>query len=300
MNKSDANSMKGHSAWPDRVAQWLIRRAAHSGPTSLAERLHEEWAADLATRSSAIYRLRFALGCCWATQVIAFQYRPARVAAGASSLPPKGVITAGFVEPGFFARRSSTLMVVICLHIALAYAFVSGLRSHVSHLIPPPLEYRPLQDLNPRAPPPPPPALFQPKTIPYSVPDFPLTNTNENPEAPIQPRDAEQLPPPPTPAHVPSRTQGGPGAGFPSSDEYYPQVAKLMEEHGAVTVSVCVDTNGRLTASPTLVQTSGSLRLDGGALLLAKVGSGRYRPTTEDGRAVNSCYQFRVRFELRK
>jgi TonB family protein len=89
-------------------------------------------------------------------------------------------------------------------------------------------------------------------------------------------------------------------AGFPNSADYYPQVAKLMEERGAVTVSVCVDTNGRLTASPTVVQTSGSSRLDGGALSLAKAGSGRYRPTTEDGRAVNSCYPFRVRFELRK
>ena len=44
---------------------------------------------------------------------------------------------------------------------------------------------------------------------------------------------------------------------------------------------------------------SGSARLDAGALQLAKAGSGHYRPTLEDGKAVNSCYSFRVRFESR-
>lgn len=141
------------------------------------------------------------------------------MAAGTSALTPKGVITAGFVEPGFFARRSSTLMAVICLHIALAYAFINGLGNQIIHLIPAPLENRLLQDLHSRTPPPPP-VMFQPKSIPYSSPDFPLTNTDENPEALIQPRDAEPLPLSPTPAHVPSRTQGGPGAGFPNSDDY--------------------------------------------------------------------------------
>ncbi|TLY91210.1 MAG: energy transducer TonB, partial [Gammaproteobacteria bacterium] len=46
-------------------------------------------------------------------------------------------------------------------------------------------------------------------------------------------------------------------------------------------------------------RSSGSARLDDGALKLAHAGSGHYRPTTEDGRPVDSCYVFRIRFELR-
>jgi len=65
------------------------------------------------------------------------------------------------------------------------------------------------------------------------------------------------------------------------------------------TVRTCVDSKGRLIADPTILQSTGSTRLDEGALRLAKAGSGHYRATMEDGRAVNSCYPFRIRFELR-
>ena len=92
---------------------------------------------------------------------------------------------------------------------------------------------------------------------------------------------------------------GGPGSGFPNPDDYYPSIAKRLEEQGVATVRVCVAANGRLTSDPMTVQTSGSQRLDEGALQLAKAGSGHYRATTEDGRPVNSCYSFRVRFELK-
>ncbi|HYM29333.1 MAG TPA: hypothetical protein VET66_14380 [Steroidobacteraceae bacterium] len=39
--------------------------------------------------------------------------------------------------------------------------------------------------------------------------------------------------------------------------------------------------------------------LDGGALALARAGSGHYRPATEDGRPVSACFPFRIRFEMR-
>jgi hypothetical protein len=61
-----------------------------------------------------------------------------------------------------------------------------------------------------------------------------------------------------------------------------------------------VDDKGRLTAVPTLAETSGSASLDEGALKLAKAGSGHYRATTEDGRPVSSCYQFRIRFNFKE
>jgi TonB family protein len=96
-----------------------------------------------------------------------------------------------------------------------------------------------------------------------------------------------------------NRVRGGPGAGFPSADIYYPASAKRLGEHGVAAVHVCVDPAGRLTSAPTIADPSGSSRLDAGAIMLARAGSGRYRPTMEDGQAVQSCYTFRVRFQLR-
>jgi Gram-negative bacterial TonB protein C-terminal len=65
-------------------------------------------------------------------------------------------------------------------------------------------------------------------------------------------------------------------------------------------VRVCVDDNGRLASDPLIAQTSGSARLDEGALKLARAGSGHYRTTTENGRPVSYCYPLNVRFELKK
>jgi hypothetical protein len=68
---------------------------------------------------------------------------------------------------------------------------------------------------------------------------------------------------------------------------------------GIATLSACVDPGGRLTSDPKIVQSTGSRRLDDGALTLAIAGSGRYRATTENGKPVNSCYAFRIRFDLK-
>jgi TonB family protein len=110
-------------------------------------------------------------------------------------------------------------------------------------------------------------------------------------------------PPPPTPSPAPkpvNRHGGGPGAGFPSTEDYYPAASKRFNEEGNVTVHVCVGSSGKLTEDPTVAQTSGSARLDEGAIKLAKAGSGHYRPSTEDGQPVNSCFPFRIRFAIRK
>jgi TonB family protein len=104
--------------------------------------------------------------------------------------------------------------------------------------------------------------------------------------------------PPSMPPTV-NRVQGGPGIGFPSTDDFYPDASIRMAEKGAAIVKACVDGNGRLTSEPTIIESTGKSRLDEAALRLAKAGSGHYRATTENGRPVNSCYPFRIRFELR-
>jgi protein TonB len=290
-------------AWPGALTQWLIHHAARSAPPDLSERLEEEWRADLAVRSSASSRLGFALGCCWATRVIVREHRPASIPVASAVMGPK--VTLGYVrdESGIFARRSITFFLVAGLHIALFYGLMTGLAFRIIKVIPTSLQTRLLQPPHERALPPLPPPQLTKSRIEIPPPYFPPTEglIDDGEIIAVPPDILTSRPdmPPATPPHEVIRVQGGPGSGFPNTDDYYPSIAKRMEEQGVTTVRVCVGADGRLTAEPTIAQTSGSPRLDEGALLLAKAGSGHYRAATEDGRAVNSCYSYRVRFALR-
>jgi hypothetical protein len=75
------------------ASHWLIRRAAHRVPSALSSRLEEEWLADLETRSTTLSRLRFAVGCCWASLVIENEYPRSRVAAASAVAPAGGFFT---------------------------------------------------------------------------------------------------------------------------------------------------------------------------------------------------------------
>jgi TonB family protein len=95
-----------------------------------------------------------------------------------------------------------------------------------------------------------------------------------------------------------SRVEGGPGIGFPSTRDFYPDASIRREEQGVATVRTCVDATGRLISEPTMIQSAGFRRLDEAAVRLATAGSGRYRASTEDGKPVESCYPLRIRFKL--
>lgn len=88
--------------------------------------------------------------------------------------------------------------------------------------------------------------------------------------------------------------------GFPTTNDFYPSTSIYREEEGAATVEACIDGKGRRTSDPKIIESTRSPRLDEAALKLAKAGSGHYQATTEDGRPVDSCYAFRIRFSLRK
>ena len=84
------------------VAHWLIHQAAHRAPETLSARLEEEWLADFESRSTALSRLRFAVGCCWASVVIVNEYPRTRVPAASP------VAAASAVAP---ATKSNTSVV---------------------------------------------------------------------------------------------------------------------------------------------------------------------------------------------
>ena len=290
---------------PD-VIHWLIHHAAHRAPESLSSRLEEEWLADVESRSSEWSRLRFALGCCWATMVIVSEYPRSRVPAASSAAAARGFITLADRNFGYFSLRSGTLFLIAGLHAVLFYVLITTL-SHTHGLATPPnLQNYPVNPVAPEKVPPPPAMEMKGWTIDVQklVVDVPPKIDVED-DAPRQVVEKSPEPyspslPPETPIHVVQQVGGGPGAGFPETADFYPSLSIHLEEQGISTVRVCVDAKGRLTSEPTTVKGSGNARLDEGALKLARAGSGHYRATTEDGQPVNSCYAFGVRFQLKK
>jgi TonB family protein len=286
--------------WVDGIAHRLIHRAARRVPASLSERLQEEWLADFEAQRGAMARLRFALGCCWATNVIAREHAVAAIAAASSAAGHGQLIRRPEEDFPFFSGRTITFVLVASLHVAVLYGLAMGLGPKLTKIIESPLVPRIIE-----APP-------RDSLPPLPQPTVSTTRIELPPHLVMPPIGSDstdviegKLPEPPQttlPPSVPkvvNRVPGGPGIGFPSTADFYPDASMRMGEKGVATVSVCVDGRGRLVSEPTLVESTGSTRLDDGALRLAKAGSGHYRATTEDGHPVNSCYPFRIRFELR-
>lgn len=289
----------------DTLPQRLVRTAARHAPSQLAERLEEEWLADLLCRTGHLSRLRFALGCYWAVYTILREHCTARAAAAATTASGGRDIAAAYARYDwpFLSRRTLVLLSILALHVALIYCLANGLASKIATVIVQPIQV--LVD-KPRArdeppPPAPKPTLVHPR-LDVPPPDLTL---NVPPEpGQITQGPTQRVEPPvitthPPAAPIPIRVTGGPGRNFPDTGDYYPTVSRRLGEMGSSVVRVCVDIRGRLTAMPRIAQSSGSVRLDEGAITLAKAGSGHYRPTTEDGRPVPSCYPFRITFTLR-
>src|SRR5215471_13974964 len=94
------------------LARWLIQQAARTAPPSLSERLEEEWLADLQERRKPIDRLRLAVGCCWATRVIAYEHGGAKVPAAATATTTGSRTMTAYVQHQnpFFSPRSAAVV----------------------------------------------------------------------------------------------------------------------------------------------------------------------------------------------
>lgn len=282
-------------------AEWLIHRAARHAPTELRDRLEEEWSADMSSRNSELSRLSFALGCCWATRIIALEHLPL-IPATHSAIGTKLMNAYAQHNVGFYSRRTMSFFMVAGAHVAVFAALM--LTISTTRITPP---------AGPII------AKYIDVTRPRDVPKVPTVKTNINIQLPIKevefPRIAvvpdttiigelrplpivDSQPPQPL-GHVARLEQGGTGAGFPDPAGFYPEQSIRLGDQGVSVVKVCVNTKGRLTTDPVTSRTSGFERLDLAALKLAKAGSGHYRPSTEDGVPVESCYPVGVRFQIR-
>jgi TonB family protein len=285
----------------DGYARSLVQHAARKAPHSLAERLEEEWLADFEGRRSGMARLRFGIGCAWATRVIAHDYLEPKVATAAGGTVAARNYPA--TDYSFVSRRTVAVLGILGLHALIIYGFTTGLVHKVLVYVAPPFTVMPTPPKVIERPPPLEPNPILQKQIPL----FPREAHVERFDDDNTPKEAaviEPVQPPqiintqPQPPAV-KRVGGGPGRGFPNSGDFYPPAAIRGRIEGTAAVSVCTDERGRLTAAPTLVHGSGNADLDQAALRLAKAGSGRYRSSTEDGRPVSSCYPFNVTFNMR-
>jgi biopolymer transport protein ExbD len=95
-------------SWIDSMAPRLIRQAARAAPGDLADRLQEEWLADLADRPRRMSRLRFALGCYWAATMIS--HDDCTVSVVPNSSPTWNHAMTACAHPGsrLFPRRNAS------------------------------------------------------------------------------------------------------------------------------------------------------------------------------------------------
>ena len=218
-----------------------------------------------------------------------------RPAAGGGSLV--GQVPYG---PPRVSRRTMTFLLVACLHAAAFYGLLLGGAPFIK-MLPEPLVAKvidsPRHDVLPSIPGP---HMTNPRiVIPKTVEEFKIEPGPADATA-VTTSESSSGGGPPSLPHPINRLQGGPGTGFPSTNDFYPSTSIYREEEGAATVEACVDGKGRLTSDPKIIESTRSPRLDEAALKIAKAGSGHYRATTEDGQPVDSCYAFRIRFSLRK
>ena len=285
------------------LAQRLIQRAARNAPGALAARLEEEWLADLAARSGTLARLRLAIGCWWATGVITRDFAVPQVATSGGRAGARALLGEVRADFPILSRRTLTFLLIVGFHLLLIYALASGLAQRGATSLQQITQAVVTQEIRPQRPTPPQVDIhIKSPVIPTTqqdlrrIADFDLRPQDEPATAvPTGPEITATDPPQPP---VIQRIQGGPGKGFPNTDDFYPSASRRLAETGATTVQVCVDAEGRLSGDPIIARSSGIRRLDDGALNLAKAGSGHYRPSTENGRPVSSCYPYRIRFSL--
>jgi protein TonB len=203
-------------------------------------------------------------------------------------------------DTNFFSRRAIVLVGIVVFHILLGWVFASGLARQAIQVIAPPIQTDIIEEIEEHdTPPPPPPPEFERPPVEVPPPevtiDIPVDTQTSTAITDVTDRPVPMAPPPPpAPKAVKKPTLG---KNFPASEDYYPAASKRLGEEGAPTVKVCIGPNGKLTEEPSIATSSGSARLDEGAIKLAK--AGRYVAGSVDGQATTDCLNFRVKFELK-
>ena len=200
-------------------------------------------------------------------------------------------------DSSFLSRRAIVFVVIVAFHLLLIYGLANGLGSTLIEVIAPPIQADISEQVEKRdePPPPPPPQMERP---PVEIPP-----TDINIEVPVEPPPTAITQvttqhvapaPPPRPANrVAPKLDTKRSA---PTDDYYPPASKRAGEVGITTVHACVTPDGRTSGTATVQKSSGFPRLDEAAVRWAA--HARWTPGTEDGKPIEACSQFAVRFRL--
>ncbi len=199
------------------------------------------------------------------------------------------------------SSRMLVLGTIVLLHVLLAWGLISGLARKVVEVVAAPLVTDIIDEMEQedKPPPPPPPQMERP---PVEVPppevsiDIPMETTTTA-ISDVTDRPVPAAPPPPPPAAPVNRVNPKLDVRrSPPTDDFYPPSARRAEIEGVTTVRACVGADGRTTGEPSATKSSGNSSLDEAAVKWAK--RARWSAGTEDGKAVEMCSQFNVRFKL--
>jgi periplasmic protein TonB len=201
-------------------------------------------------------------------------------------------------DVSFLSRRAIVLIAIIVLHVLLAYGLATGLARKAIELIAPPIQSDIIEEVQQHdLPPPPPPPEFERPPVEVPPPDInidvPVEAAPSTAITDVTDKPQPKAPPP----HVSNKTNPSPGKNFPNSADYYPAASMRLGEEGSAVIHVCVGPNGKPSEEPTVAKTSGSARLDEGAIKLSK--AGHYNPGTEDGKPITACTNFSIKFQLK-
>lgn len=200
----------------------------------------------------------------------------------------------------YFTRRSAVLAAIIALHVFILWALATGLARRAIEVLAPPIQTDIVQEEKNKAePPPPPPPELRKEQVEIPPPDINIAMPEVGPStSAITARVAEAPKAAPAAKAAVAGTAIGLGKGFPNVDDYYPDASRRLGEEGLTVVDICVGADGKLTEPPKVGKTSGHDRLDQAAVKVAQVGSGRFKPATEEGKPVSKCTQLPIRFKL--
>jgi len=201
-------------------------------------------------------------------------------------------------DSSFFSRRAIAFVAILVVHVLLVWGFASGLATRVLDVIAPPIQTDIVQEVAKRdQPPPPPPPKMERPPVDVPPPDvainLPVETESTAIVVPTKPQAVVAPPPPPPVVRVGPKLDT---KHSPPTDDFYPPTSRRMNEQGTATVYVCVAADGHVTGDPKVQRTSGSPRLDEAATKWAV--RSRWAPGTENGRPVETCSAFNVKFVL--
>jgi periplasmic protein TonB len=200
----------------------------------------------------------------------------------------------------YFTGRTAALAAIIAPHVFILWALATGLARRAIEVLAPPIQTDIVQEEKNKAePPPPPPPEMRKEVVEVPPPDINIAMPEVGPSTTaITARVEQPKNTAPVARAAVAATAIGLGKGFPNVDDYYPDSSRRLGEEGLTIVDICVGPDGKLTEAPKVGKSSGHDRLDQAAVKVAQVGSGRFKPATEEGKPITKCTQLPIRFKL--